>query len=77
MKCFVVTSSEPFSDFVEILMCGVEFKEITNFLTNNEWHKEDNIRVQVWEGGHLIDYYEFDCETKQLVELWSEKGVEE
>ena len=77
MKCFIVTSSEPFSEFVEIITCNTDFQEVTNFLLNNKWHKEDNIRVQVWEEGHLTDYYDFDCETRQLNELWSEKEVEE
>ena len=77
MKCFIVTSSEPFSDFVEIITCNTDFQEITNFLLSNKWHKEDNIRVQVWEEGHLTDYYDFDCETRLLNELWSEKEVEE
>lgn len=77
MNCYIVVSSEPFSDFVEILLCTTEFKSVSQFLRENEWHKEDNIRIQVWRGNTLIDIYEYNVLTKQLEELWSEIEMKE
>ena len=77
MNCYIVVSSEPFSDFVEILLCTTEFKSVSQFLRENEWHKDDNIRVQTWCGNTLIDIYEYNVLTKQLEELWSEVEMKE
>lgn len=75
MNCYIVVSSEPFSDFVEILLCTTEFKKVSDFLRGNKWHEEDNLRVQVWCDSSLVEIYEYNVLTKQLEELWSEKEV--
>lgn len=77
MNCYIVVSSEPFSDFVEILLCTTEFKKVSDFLRGNKWHEEDNLRVQVWCDSSLVEIYEYNVLTKQLEELWSEVETEE
>ena len=77
MNCYIVVSSEPFSDFVEILLCTTEFKKVSEFLRGNKWSEDDNIRVQVWRDSHLTIIYEYNVISKQLEELWSEVETEE
>ena len=77
MNCYIIVSSEPFSDFVEILLCTTEFKSVSEFLRGNKWSEDDNIRVQVWNNSHIIIIYEYNVISKQLEELWSEVETEE
>lgn len=77
MNCYIVVSSEPFSDFVEILLCTTEFKKVSEFLRGNKWNEDDNIRVQVWSNSHIIIIYEYNVVSKQLEEMWSEVEMEE
>ena len=77
MNSYIVVSSEPFEDFVEILLCTTEFKSVSEFLRGNKWSEEDNIRVQVWRDSHLTIIYEYNVISKQLEELWSEVETEE
>ena len=77
MNSYIVVSSEPFEDFVEILLCTTEFKSVSEFLRGNKWSEEDNIRVQVWRDSHLTIIYEYNVISKQLEEMWSEVEMEE
>ena len=77
MNSYIVVSSEPFEDFVEILLCTTEFKSVSEFLRENKWSEEDNIRVQVWRDSHITIIYEYNVISKQLEEMWSEVEMEE
>ena len=77
MNSYIVVSSEPFEDFVEILLCTTEFKSVSEFLRENKWSEDDNIRVQVWRDSHLTIIYEYNVISKQLEEMWSEVEMEE
>ena len=77
MNSYIVVSSEPFEDFVEILLCTTEFKSVSEFLRGNKWSEEDNIRVQVWRDSHITIIYEYNVVSKQLEEMWSEVEMEE
>ena len=77
MNSYIVVSSEPFEDFVEILLCTTEFKSVSEFLRGNKWSEDDNIRVQVWRDSHITIIYEYNVISKQLEEMWSEVEMEE
>ena len=77
MNSYIIVNSEPFEDFVEILLCTTEFKSVSEFLRGNKWSEEDNIRVQVWRDSHLTIIYEYNVISKQLEEMWSEVEMEE
>ena len=77
MNSYIVVSSEPFEDFVEILLCTTEFKSVSEFLRGNKWSEDDNIRVQVWRDSHITIIYEYNVISKQLEEMWSEVETEE
>lgn len=77
MKCYLVVSSEPFGDFVEVLLCTTDFKSVSDFLRENTWDENDNLRIQVWSNSHITEIYEYNAEAKQLTELWSEVDMKE
>ena len=77
MNSYIIVNSEPFEDFVEILLCTTEFKSVSEFLRGNKWSEDDNIRVQVWRDSHITIIYEYNVISKQLEEMWSEVEMEE
>ena len=77
MNSYIIVNSEPFEDFVEILLCTTEFKSVSEFLRANKWSEDDNIRVQVWRDSHITIIYEYNIISKQLEEMWSEVEMEE
>ena len=77
MNSYIIVNSEPFEDFVEILLCTTEFKSVSEFLRGNKWSEDDNIRVQVRRDSHLTIIYEYNVISKQLEEMWSEVEMEE
>lgn len=77
MNSYIIVNSEPFEDFVEILLCTTEFKSVSEFLRGNKLSEDDNIRVQVWRDSHLTIIYEYNVISKQLEEMWSEVEMEE
>ena len=77
MNSYIIVNSEPFEDFVEILLCTTEFKSVSEFLRGNKWSEDDNIRVQVWRDSHITVIYEYNVISKQLEEMWSEVEMEE
>ena len=77
MNSYIIVNSEPFEDFVEILLCTTEFKSVSEFLRENKWSEDDNIRVQVWRDSHITIIYEYNVISKQLEEMWSEVETEE
>ena len=67
-RVFVITESEPFSDSVQIYKVYTDFKMVSNFLRSLEY--TDNVRVQVWNNGSLVEYYSF--ENGRLELMWGD-----
>lgn len=67
-RVFVITESEPFSDGVQIYKVYTDFKMVSNFLRSLEY--TDNVRVQVWNNGSMVEYYSF--ENGRLELMWGD-----
>ena len=67
-RVFVITESEPFSDNVQIYKVYTDFKMVSNFLRSLEY--TDNVRVQVWNDGSMVEYYSF--ENGRLELMWGD-----
>lgn len=67
-RVFVITESEPFSDNVQIYKVYTDFKMVSNFLRGLEY--TDNVRVQVWNNGSMVEYYSF--ENGRLELMWGD-----
>lgn len=67
-KVFVITESEPFSDSVQIYKVYTDFKMVSNFLRSLEY--TNNVRVQVWNNGSMVEYYSF--ENGRLELMWGD-----
>lgn len=67
-RVFVITESEPFSDSVQIYKVYTDFKMVSNFLRSLEY--TDNVRVQVWNNGSMVEYYSF--ENGRLELMWGD-----
>lgn len=67
-RVFVITESEPFSDSVQIYKVYTDFKMVSNFLRSLEY--TDNVRVQVWDNGSMVEYYSF--ENGRLELMWGD-----
>ena len=67
-RVFVTTESEPFSDNVQIYKVNTDFKMVSNFLRSLEY--TDNVRVQVWNNGSMVEYYSF--ENGRLELMWGD-----
>ena len=67
-RVFVITESEPFSDSVQIYKVYTDFKMVSNFLRSLEY--TDNVRVQVWNDGSMVEYYSF--ENGRLELMWGD-----
>lgn len=67
-RVFVITESEPFSDSVQIYKVYTDFKMVSNFLRNLEY--TNNVRVQVWNNGSMVEYYSF--ENGRLELMWGD-----
>ena len=67
-RVFVITESEPFSDNVQIYKVYTDFKMVSNFLRSLEY--TNNVRVQVWDNGSMVEYYSF--ENGRLELMWGD-----
>ena len=67
-RVFVITESEPFSDSVQIYKVYTDFKMVSNFLRGLEY--TNNVRVQVWDNGSMVEYYSF--ENGRLELMWGD-----
>ena len=67
-RVFVITESEPFSDNVQIYKVYTDFKMVSNFFFFLEY--TDNVRVQVWNNGSMVEYYSF--ENGRLELMWGD-----
>lgn len=67
-RVFVITESEPFSDSVQIYKVYTDFKMVSNFLRSLEY--TNNVRVQVWNNGSMVEYYSF--ENGRLELMWGD-----
>ena len=67
-RVFVITESEPFSDSVQIYKVYTDFKMVSNFLRSLEY--TNNVRVQVWDNGSMVEYYSF--ENGRLELMWGD-----
>ena len=67
-RVFVITESEPFSDNVQIYKVYTDFKMVSNFLRGLEY--TNNVRVQVWDNGSMVEYYSF--ENGRLELMWGD-----
>ena len=67
-RVFVITESEPFSDSVQIYKVYTDFKMVSNFLRGLEY--TNNVRVQVWNNGSMVEYYSF--ENGRLELMWGD-----
>ena len=67
-RVFVITESEPFSDNVQIYKVYTDFKMVSNFLRSLEY--TNNVRVQVWNNGSMVEYYSF--ENGRLELMWGD-----
>ena len=67
-RVFVITESEPFSDSVQIYKVYPDFKMVSNFLRSLEY--TNNVRVQVWNNGSMVEYYSF--ENGRLELMWGD-----
>ena len=67
-RVFVITESEPFYDNVQIYKVYTDFKMVSNFLRSLEY--TDNVRVQVWNNGSMVEYYSF--ENGRLELMWGD-----
>ena len=67
-RVFVITESEPFSDNVQIYKVYTDFKMVSNFLRSLEY--TNNVRVQVWNNGSMVEYYSFEDGRLEL--MWGD-----
>ena len=67
-RVFVITESEPFSDSVQIYKVYTDFKMVSNFLRSLEY--TNNVRVQVWNNGSMVEYYSFEDGRLEL--MWGD-----
>lgn len=67
MRVYIITTSEPFEDGVQIIKVYTEFKQVSEFLRGCS-DDFDNLRLQVWLDGKLKEYYCYEHEVLEL--LW-------
>ena len=53
---------------VQIYKVYTDFKVVSNFLRSLEY--TDNVRVQVWNNGSMVEYYSF--ENGRLELMWGD-----